>query len=285
MQNITPMKRLSTTLKSIKELVDSEFKHFSLNKAESRSIPWPFQTQNKYETKGVVNDFALIFYHEKNKLDNPTFSFIFNYVDKNKPATFMAQLKQKQSNDTIISSPVMDYETFRSGLNLFIKNLTTIQKGKNFNKIIIQEFVDVFLGETSDSETLFALGQFKAVFENHELSKVVEDLTQQSEKAENDFISSENKAIQEIANIPECKEIKELRARLKVLEMTVTKQTNEIRQKHQLTEKRSKYVKIENSKKDAETKLDELKIEHLKKLPPMVKMSVQTILMKEKKEV
>jgi hypothetical protein len=78
---ITPMKRLQTNFRTLKSLL-TDFEHFTLNKSASKSIPYPFDPKckltgdNKHCTKGVKNDFLLIF----NKIDEDiSIGFVVNY--------------------------------------------------------------------------------------------------------------------------------------------------------------------------------------------------------------
>lgn len=85
----------------------------------------------------------------------------------------------------------------------------------------------------------------------------------------------------EIQNLAVNTEIRELRARLKVLEAQSNQESKTITAKYQVQEKTSLHSRVENKLKTTVENLETLKVKYLKKLPPMVRISVQTQLARE----
>jgi hypothetical protein len=130
---ITPMKRLQTNFRILKSLL-IDFEYFTLNKSGSKSIPYPFEPKcrltgdNKHCTKGVKNDFLLIF----NKIDDDiSIGFVINYLEDYENPTFMINIKYGGSNESIKNSEEMNIATFREKLNYLNRKL----KSNNENPI------------------------------------------------------------------------------------------------------------------------------------------------------
>ena len=257
---MTPIERLTNNIRKFKSLLGTDVVVVSLNKSEPRRIPYSFQRNNKGYTTGVENDFVYIF--KTNKEKEPSISFVCNYLDPKLPARFTAQVKMKDHNDSIISSPVLDFDGFRVGLNEMCKRLEPIQGDKRFDKLVIEEFMSVFMDDTVvDSESILALTNYKAYFEEHPVSLEI--------------------STKEIQNLAVNAEIRELRARLKVLEAQSNQESKTITAKYQVQEKTSLHSRVENKLKTTIENLETLKVKYLKKLPPMVRISVQTQLARE----
>ena len=274
MQKMTPMKRLSGNFEALRNLLGENHLNYTLNKSQSRSIPYVHQMGEKYETLGVKNDFVSIFFLEKDKY--PSFAFVCNYMNKNEPVTFTAQLKTSQHNDSIANSVTMDFAGFRIGLNLFCKKLKEIQGEKRFQKLAIEEFASVFLNDGVSPETAFELEKFRAHFENHELTHVVSSLIEKTEAAKLEMEEALENSIAKIKEIPEINEIKQLRLKLQMLESIVKSKSEAINLEHKVKEKSLSFNKLSKENAENKVRLSTAKSEYLKGLPPMVRRTVQT---------
>lgn len=274
MQKMTPMKRLSGNFEVLRNLLGENHLNYTLNKSQSRSIPYVHQMGEKYETLGVKNDFVSIFFLEKDKY--PSFAFVCNYMNKDKPVTFTAQLKTSQHNDSIANSSTMDFDAFRIGLNLFCKKLKEIQGEKRFQKLVIEEFVSIFLNDGVSLETAFELERFHAHFKKHELTHVVSSLIEKTEAAKIEMDEALTHSNARIKKIPEIDEIKHLRLKLQLLEATVKAKSEAINLEYKVKEKTFIFNKLSKENNEQNKKLSEKKSEYLKGLAPMVRRTVQT---------
>lgn len=124
---MTPMKRLQTNFKSLRNNLSHSFDTLTLNKAEPRYSPFGGEFGWGGTSKGVKNDFLLIFSMKKNY---GTIAFIVNYIDQENP-TFLVQMKLTESNESITSSLTMDYDTFRLKLNCFNQKVEKMHLKQN----------------------------------------------------------------------------------------------------------------------------------------------------------
>lgn len=277
---MTPIERLTNNIRKFKTLLGPDVVVVSLNKSEPRRIPYAVQRNNKGYTTGVENDFVYIFKTNKDK--EPSISFVCNYLDPKLPARFTAQVKMKDHNDSIISSPVLDFDGFRVGLNEMCKRLEPIQGDKRFDKLVIEEFMSVFMDDTIvDSESILALTNYKAYFEEHPVSLEISQLSEYEALTKKSLNEAKELSTKEIQNLAVNSEIRELRARLKVLEAQSNQESKTITAKYQVQEKTSLHSRVENKLKTTVENLETLKVKYLKKLPPMVRISVQTQLARE----
>lgn len=145
MKELTPMKRYKTAIDKLRLQVSDHAHEFTLNKAQSRSIPWVFARSDKYETKGVEADFIMIF----ESLENKGFSFAltFTYMDKAPEEQLVCGSVKfgDEVNQTRYGEP-MTLEKFKEALNTLNKKLSFIDN-KNYDEII-NVFSEVFLQTT-----------------------------------------------------------------------------------------------------------------------------------------
>jgi hypothetical protein len=145
MKKLTPMKRYKTAIDNLRSQVRGHSHEFTLNKAESRRIPWVFARSDKYETKGVECDFIMIF----ESLENKGFSFAltFTYMDKEQDEQLVCgSVKFGDELDQTRYGEPMPLEKFKESLNSLNKKLTTIDN-KSYDEII-NVFSEVFLQTT-----------------------------------------------------------------------------------------------------------------------------------------
>lgn len=145
MKELTPMKRYKTAIDKLRLQVSDHAHEFTLNKAQSRSIPWVFARSDKYETKGVEADFIMIF----ESLENKGFSFAltFTYMDKAPEEQLVCGSVKfgDEVNQTRYGEP-MTLEKFKEALNTLNKKLSFIDN-KNYDEII-NVFSEEFLQTT-----------------------------------------------------------------------------------------------------------------------------------------
>lgn len=145
MKEITPMKRYKTAIDNLRSQVSDHSHEFTLNKAESRRIPWVFARGDKYETKGVEADFIMIF----ESLENKGFSFAltFTYMDKAPEDQLVCgSVKFGDEFDQTRYGEPMPLEKFKEALNTLNKKLSFMDN-KNYDEII-NVFSEVFLQTT-----------------------------------------------------------------------------------------------------------------------------------------
>lgn len=145
MKELTPMKRYKTAIDNLRSQVRGHSHEFTLNKAESRRIPWVFARGDKYETKGVECDFIMIF----ESLENKGFSFAltFTYMDKARDEQLVCgSVKFGDELDQTRYGEPMPLEKFKESLNELNKKLTAIEN-KSYDEII-NLFSEVFLQTT-----------------------------------------------------------------------------------------------------------------------------------------
>lgn len=145
MKEITPMKRYKTAIDNLRSQVGDYAHEFTLNKSESRRIPWPFIRGDKYETKGVEADFIMIFESTENK--GFSFALTFTYMDKGQEEQMVCgSVKFGDEYDQTRYGETMNLEKFKASLNALNKKLVAISH-KNYDEII-NVFSEVFLQST-----------------------------------------------------------------------------------------------------------------------------------------
>lgn len=145
MKVLTPMKRYKAAIDNLRMQVSDYSHEFTLNKAQSRSIPWVFARSDKYETKGVEADFIMIF----ESLENKGFSFAltFTYMDKAPEEQLVCgSVKFGDEVDQTRYGEPMTLEKFKEALNTLNKKLSFIDN-KNYDEII-NVFSEEFLQTT-----------------------------------------------------------------------------------------------------------------------------------------
>ena len=114
MKEITPMKRFSAQLDTLKSTIAPYFRSYSLNKSRGHYNPLSYTY-----SKGVESDFLLIF--ESLKSD-ASFAFRFNYIDLDvESQTIETSIKREE--DDIISVPALPLSEFKERLKLFVKTV------------------------------------------------------------------------------------------------------------------------------------------------------------------
>lgn len=154
MKEITPMKRYKTAIDNLRSQVGYYAHEVTLNKSESKRIPWAFMRGDKYETKGVEADFIMIFESTENK--GFSFALTFTYMDKEPDEQMVCgSIKFGDEQDQTRYGEMMNLEKFKESLNALNKKLNGLPH-KNYDEII-NVFSEMFLQTTfslaSDIET------------------------------------------------------------------------------------------------------------------------------------
>lgn len=145
MKDLTPMKRYKTAIDTLRSQVSGYSREVTLNKSESKRIPWAFSRGDKYETKGVECDFIMIFESLQNK--GFSFALTFTYIDKTQTEQMVrGSVKFGDEIDQTRYGEDMSLENFKESLNTLNKNLDSL-KHKDYDEII-NVFSEVFLKKT-----------------------------------------------------------------------------------------------------------------------------------------
>lgn len=252
MKAITPMKRYKTAIDHLRSQVRGHSHEFTLNKAESRRIPWVFARGDKYETKGVECDFIMIF----ESLENKGFSFAltFTYMDKAQEEQLVCgSVKFGDELEQTRYGEPMPLEKFKESLNALNKKLTALEN-KNYDEII-NVFSEVFLQTTfslaDDIEKASAeIKQFVAEKTAELVIKEAEDVAKIAREAHSTATANVDAALKASEAYKEREELLERLARLdKVL-------TN----KKVLLNKKEDVAVKEKAKKKAEETLQSKKL-------------------------
>lgn len=219
-KQITPMKRLSNNMSSLRENISHLFSETVLNKSSPRSGG----AYNNYNyTKGVESDCIQIL--ASNKDNGVSFAVSYSYLDKEPEAhRIEVSVKIGKDNDSIVRSVPLTIEQFKEKINFLNKDLNTLKlAGKLFDvteaqviekvstsfldkKIDLQEEIDkatVILQEFADKT--------KATFNIPALST---DATLK-EKELKKYEAKINKTLQESVEGKRLKELEDELAKLK----------------------------------------------------------------------
>lgn len=207
---LTPMKRLNTNFKTLKNLLVG-FDNFVLNKGKSKYIPYPFEPKDyltgeyKSSTKGVKNDFTLIY---KEIDTDVSIGFVINYLEDFDNPIFLVTIKYGGSNNNIQSSNEMSFDVFREKLNFLNKKL---KKGVDnqldtISLVFFEEKYDLKKHkENAENEVIDLIGEKYKEF-NQLKTKLEEDL--------NILDDTKNKVESKISKLDEFKRVKELESLL-----------------------------------------------------------------------
>lgn len=248
---MTPMKRLQNNFKELKNETKHIVSYVTLNKSEPHWNPFGGDGYGDY-TKGVKNDFTKII-SPLDKKNDITCSFVINYMG-NEKETFLAQIK-KENNETIKSTKILNYEEFKTKLNLFIKEI----KENNKKKLItypelIKIFSNIYLSEDLDLNK-------EAKIAEKELMDFLKEPQQELTEKRKKYLDSrklveqiEQKINDEIKESPEQKKIekllKEIEDTKKIIKNNKEKleDDNDLKKlKNDLKLNESNFLKIEKS--------------------------------------
>lgn len=282
-KEMTPMKRYKTTLDNFRNIVKSigGVKEVNLNKSESKSIPWPFQQNNKSETKGVESDF-IMFFKSSYISSDISFGLAFNYIGL--PAeehNVTATVKNATAKGGIIGSVPMKIEEFRDKMKIFIKTMNLELENKNYEFLkLMEKFSEVFLDNTLNIKNELKERDIGITnFLNDASNKLqITELEKNHTDASKTLIKHEANVKKRVANLEEQTERKQLLDRVNELDSIIVSKTLSIKKDEQIDERK----KLVN---DAEKKLNLQKVKLAKMLDEEIKdlpVSLKNIIKRDK---
>ncbi len=255
MPQMTPMKRLNSNFKILKELM-IDYEYFTLNKSASKSIPYPFEPKDritgeyKSYTKGVENDFLLIF----NKIDaDLSIGFVINYLNEYDNPKFKVTIKFGGSNECMRSSEEMDMEQFRTKLNELNKQLI------NEKSYALELISQIFLNEEYDLNKYLEMAEAEIEHDlGDEYSSYIELVN--SVNADKESLKNCNEEIEEnLKALDEYKDVEKLRTQLAEAEKKLS-------EKRSVFEKNMEIEKLQSNIQEQEKKVKYIGFRLLTKL-------------------
>lgn len=220
MKEMTPMKRYKTGIDNFRNSISYLVNEINLNKSEPKSIPWVFAKDDKTSTKGVENDFVLIFQDKNNR--DLSIAFTFNYIGKNvDEQTVAGSFKYGNNEGELKMGSSMNLEEFKSSLNSFNKKIPTI-KNLTFEKVV-EEFNNQFVKQEFNlSKELNQADTEIAKFIKNKTKEIqldkINDLVKESRTIREE---AEAKITKKIKNSPEYKEREQLLAKINKLDQAL----------------------------------------------------------------
>jgi hypothetical protein len=256
MKDLTPMKRYKTILDNFRSHVSLCADIYSLNKAESKSIPYPFVRGDKYETKGVENDFVLIFSSKETK--GLSFALSFTYIGKEKEQqTVRGSVKFGDEHDQTRYGQDVSIEQFKLNLSNLNKQLDAL-KIYEYNEII-STFSEVFLNTPFSlaADLDIASEDMNQLVNAKKVELALKDSEQTLKVASKSLQLAQATVLKEIMNSEAYQEREKIMARLEELDNMLTKKKTILEQEQEIKEKK----KIEKQASDVfQNKKEELKI-------------------------
>lgn len=274
MKEITPMKRYKTSLDNFRSNLYPLTNEISLNKSEPKSIPWVFSRGDKTSTKGVENDFVLIFQDKKN--EDLSIAFTFTYIDKSvNEQTVAGSFKYGRNDGEIKMGTEMSLEEFKSSINAFNKKIPTI-KNLTFEKIV-DEFNNQFVKqEFNFSKELAQADTEIAKFIKNKTKEIqldkINDLVKESRTIREE---AEAKITKKIKSSPEYKEREQLLAKLNKLNQALETKRILFEKEELLGDKKKAEQDAIKLQSENKNRLDFEVITELAKYPTAVKNRVK----------
>lgn len=269
-KQLTPIKRYQSLFQELREQTAQFFRETGLNKVEPKHNRYAWRDGGPDYTKGVENDFIMIFSDPKKQL---SFAFSFNYEDMDLPdQKVMASIKKGKENDSIESSPWMSLTDFKSMLSSFNKNLKTLPVSQ-FNTIgIIECFSQHFLEKKLDLNNEIKKQQehLNELIENKSQELKIPDLKKKAENAKQRFESVNNTINEEIENSDDFKKMQLLEKEISLLKTKIEQQRFELQSKLKFKELKMDNEKKQYSLKEAQAILEHEVHKEIKKSPKMV---------------
>lgn len=257
MKEMTPMKKLQGNFKIFRDLTENMFKEVTLNKSSPKSYRYGW---DRKETKGVDNDFTMLF-GLKNGVQYPSFAFVFDYLESSRPQTIVAQMKNDENNNTIVSSIPMTVEEFRAKINQFNKEIAN-DFGKCQLKDVIkfaEKFGQVFLNDTLDlnKQIESASKEVKEFIKLKEKEFDIDGLNKSVKESGKELDEALAQYTKELKKSPITKEIEELEKRMNELKGMLETKKVELTNKHNIKELTQKHDKAKKELKTNEEKLNQ----------------------------
>jgi chaperonin cofactor prefoldin len=235
-----PSKKLKSNIKSFDDAIKKSFKRVVLNHSSPKGSHY-----SEHNTKGIESDLIYIYKPTSKKEEHSTFSFVFEFLNKeeseynirvqfkpnsHKPSIFYSwryeerknnKIKQSKLNHSIISTTPYTIDEFKLSLNLINNKLKEINVDKSSNDpeaVIFKLIHEIFFQDN----TFCVEGE---VNKQRELAKnlintwniKLSNEQEAIEKLKSNVTSSKRKILIDISNTEEAKEIIELENKLNTL--------------------------------------------------------------------
>lgn len=228
---MTPMKRLNAGINEFRKQTSSYFKEVNLNKASPKFNPVSWQTNTPTYSKGVENDFIMIF---TTKVIKQSFAINFTYIDLPlEKQVVEVTIKKGLDNSSIITSGELTIEEFKIKLNNINKFLKESSKDE---ATIVEKVSEIFLDKPYDlkGEIKKASKELNQLRENKRKEYKIEELESNVVKTTNEYEDAEKKSKREIKKSNEKIEVDKLEALLIVAKLNLKNKTEEIENKYKL---------------------------------------------------
>ncbi len=240
MKVITPMKRFSSNLTELKNILDKDFKVIELNKSSPKYNRYADSWTKMGEKRGVDSDYILIFQEKNTKI---SFAFVFTFLNLLPQDHYvLGSIKPQGTNISIENSLPMSLNDFNNNLKKFISFLNT--NNQILPAQVLNEFSNIFLEFKIDLDA-----EVKKIEENVELiKKQIKDETNWQEKVINrDKKEKELKKIlrsidEEINDSEDQKELKKLTLRMKELQKIISNKKDELLSKNKVAKKEKELI-------------------------------------------
>lgn len=267
----TPMKRLTSHFKIMADALHIKYRATkrTLNKAE----PKPESPHGDAATKGVESDFIVFFEFGSGK---SSISFVFEYLNKNNPEKFFAQIKTGEFNESISTSVAMDFEEFRLKLNAFNKLLTAEESKKDFKKVengtlVFEQFKSIFLTETYQDSSKESLEIYNTEVNQKSKELKITSVEKKAKQAKSSYEIAVFDARTEYEQIPELEEIAKLENKLRALKEKAAEKYEEIQEAHAVEKYRILDQQATRTLQSKQRELKDFRDDLVASFPPMIR--------------
>lgn len=270
MKELTPMSRYKTGLTTLRHRMSGYSDELSLNKADSKSIPYPFDKYGKGSTKGVESDFIMIFKDQYNK--EVSFALVFDYINKSQDQQMVfGSIKFGNNDGEIKTGAPMNLETFKNTLNAFNKTIENM-KDRTFDKIMTA-FSSAFMKEefNLNQELKAATNSVTSFLEKKTKELNIEQLETLATDSKNLHQKAEQNVEKRLKRTSIYKEREELRKRVEELNKLIDAKRNDLENEERVNEKKAMAKTADKSLTQAKQKLDDSLETEIKKYPASVK--------------
>lgn len=271
----TPMSKYKNSIADFKNIVKRSelgIKEFSLNKADSKRIPWTFSRDDKTRTKGVVSDYIVIL----ENTNGVSLALAFKYIGvPESEQTVTGTIKNASFNGEIVGGKPLSIEKFREKIKQFNKenkdkrNLSFLQILNQFSEIFMEEKMNI-KDEFKEKEKSISNFLIKA---RDDLN--ISELEKEKEKAEKAFKKTETIINKRIEELPEQEEILKLEERIKRLRSIILGKTIQIKKEEKINEKQKNLNDANNNLIDKQKELETKFENEIRNLPEPVKRKLR----------
>lgn len=269
---MTPMKRYSTGLTSLKNNLNSITIKTELNKTASKS------NHEGGTTKGVDSDYILIF---KDKYSDSSFALVFEYIGLPADKQRVVGSVKLSNDDSIKNSFNMTLEEFKTNLNALNKEMDTARSNRmktNFDfpqalKLFSQHMIKEVIDLESDLKTATStVSKF--------LTKKMKELENEGHEeaistAEKSLDKAQRAINKKITDSPLTEERKQLVERIKAIDKELEETRKNLVEKADIVGKKQAVVDSKKALQDKHAQIDKDVDEQLEKFPVAVRKRVK----------